>query len=98
MKLILAAIMCPTFCMEEPPPLCEVEQVCVTKDKDFPILTIPLASTNLHVPCVSPSHPLPENLPTAVVPEPSSLAIMDLVGVIGLLTMRKRVCHNQMHH
>lgn len=112
-SIALAAIMCPTFCMEEPPPLCEVEQVCDTKDGGFPILPIPLAlfdhsgGANFHplqpsrmpeppelpiVPYQPPIHPLPENPPPAVVPEPSSLAIMSLVGVIGLLTMRKRVC------
>jgi hypothetical protein len=94
----LAAIMCPTFCMEEAPPLCEVEQVCDTTafgdgTGNFPILPTPLAlldhsgGANYHI------HSLPENPPTAVVPEPSSLAIMGLIGVIGLLTMRKKVCH-----
>lgn len=93
--LILASIMCPSFCVDEPPP---VDVICNTSPSDtgmnnFPILPIPLAqfdhSGGNNPPAV---HPFPENPPTTVVPEPSSLAIMGLVAVIGLLTIRKKVC------
>ena len=112
--LILASIMCPSFCVDEPPPL---DEICDTSPSgagmdSFPILPIPLAQfdhsggINFHprlprmpeipnnpfVPYPPTIHPLPENPPTAVVPEPSSLAIMGLVDVIGLLTMRKKGC------